>query len=203
MAAHSTVRASAHRGVEAGDACYSRRRFTAIAIPDVTLPAIELKRASRDELPAVQRLAGVIWHAHYPGIITDEQIDYMLERGYALPVLEGFLDSDDRGLELASVDGEIAGFAAWYVTDDHAAAKLDKLYVLQARQRRGLGGRLIARVAELARAAGASLLVLNVNKHNAQAIRAYEKHGFAIRDAVVVDIGGGFVMDDYVMATPL
>ena len=82
-------------------------------------------------------------------------------------------------------------------------AKLDKLYVLPSRQRHGLGGRLIARVAERARAAGATTLILNVNKHNAQAIRAYEQHGFAIREAVVVDIGDGFVMDDYVMELDL
>jgi ribosomal protein S18 acetylase RimI-like enzyme len=166
-------------------------------------PRIELRRARPDELLAVQRLAGVIWRAHYPGIITPDQIEYMLERGYALPVLEGFLGGVDRGLELASVDGICAGFAAWYVTDDRSEAKLDKLYVLQARQRLGVGARLIARVEELARAAGASRLVLNVNKNNTQAIRAYEKHGFAIREAVVVDIGGGYVMDDYVMAKPL
>ena len=164
---------------------------------------ITLARARRDELPAVQRLAGVIWRAHYPGIITHDQIDYMLERGYALPVLEGFLEGEDRGLELATVDGELAGFAAWYVPDDQSQAKLDKLYVLQSRQRLGVGGRLIAHVAELARAAGARTLVLNVNKYNVQAIRAYEKHGFAIREAVVVDIGGGYVMDDFVMAAPL
>jgi len=34
-------------------------------------------------------------------------------------------------------------------------------------------------------------------------VRAYEKHGFAIRESVVVDIGGGFVMDDFVMARSL
>ena len=66
----------------------------------------------------MQRLAGVIWRAHYPGIITPAQIDYMLERGYALDVLGGFLARPDRGLELAKVDGELAGFAAWYITDD-------------------------------------------------------------------------------------
>jgi len=166
-------------------------------------PRIELARARRDELPAVQRLAGVIWRAHYPGIITPDQIEYMLERGYALPLLEGFLAGDDRGLELASADGELAGFASWYVTDDREEAKLDKLYVLQSRQRLGLGARLIARVASLARAAGARQLILNVNKQNAQAIRAYEKYGFAVREAVVVDIGEGFVMDDYVMGKNL
>jgi ribosomal protein S18 acetylase RimI-like enzyme len=136
-------------------------------------------------------------------VIRSAQIEYMLERGYALPILEGFLEGNDRGLELATVDGALAGFAAWYVTDDGSEAKLDKLYVLQSQQRLGVGGRLIARVGELAQAAGARTLLLNVNKRNAQAIRAYEKHGFAIRDAVVVDIGGGYVMDDFVMAKPL
>jgi GNAT superfamily N-acetyltransferase len=164
------------------------------------LPAIELRSARRDELAVVQRLAHIVWHAHYPGIIPQEQIDYMLARGYAPEVLAAFQGRPDRGLELAVVDGEPAGFAAWCVTDDPVEAKLDRLYVLQSRQRYGLGGQLIRRVEDLARAAGATTLILNVNKHNAQAIRAYQKHGFAIRAAAVNDIGNGFVMDDYEMA---
>jgi diamine N-acetyltransferase len=164
---------------------------------------IAIIRARHDQLTDVQRLAGRIWRAHYPGIISHEQIDYMLERGYALDALAGFLGAPDRGLELATVDDELAGFAAWYATENPELATLDKLYVLQSRQRHGLGGRLIARAADLASAAGARSLTLNVNKNNLQAVRAYEKHGFAIREAVVVDIGSGFVMDDYVMEKPL
>ncbi|MEO8677125.1 MAG: GNAT family N-acetyltransferase [Casimicrobiaceae bacterium] len=164
---------------------------------------IVIVRARHGQLPDVQRLAGVIWRAHYPGILTHEQIDYMLDRGYALDTLAGFLDAPSRGLEVASVDGDLVGFAAWYVTDKPAEAKLDKLYVLQSRQRNGLGGRLIACVEGHARAAGARTLVLNVNKNNLSAVRAYGKHGFAICEAVVIDIGGGFVMDDYVMAKPI
>jgi ribosomal protein S18 acetylase RimI-like enzyme len=118
-------------------------------------------------------------------------------------VLERFLGRPDRGLELALAGGALAGFAAWYLTGNPAEAKVDKLYVLQSRQRHGLGGRLIARVVDAARAAGATTLILNVNKQNTVAIRAYEKHGFTIREAVVVDIGRGYVMDDYVMAKPL
>jgi diamine N-acetyltransferase len=165
--------------------------------------AIEIVRARRDQLPEVQELAGVIWRAHYPGIITRDQIEYMLEQGYALALLEGFLAAGDRGLELATVEGVLSGFVAWYVIDGRREAKLDKLYVLPGQQRHGVGGRLIARTVELARAAGAKTMVLNVNKRNAQAIRAYEKHGFTIREAVVNDIGRGYVMDDYVMARPL
>jgi GNAT superfamily N-acetyltransferase len=128
---------------------------------------IAIVRARREQLPEVQRLAGVIWRAHYPGIITDEQIDYMLERGYALDILAGFLDASDRGLLLAMDGREIAGFAAWYVTERPTEAKLDKIYVLQSQQRRGIGGRLIACVEDHARAAGADTLALNVNKQRA------------------------------------
>jgi hypothetical protein len=42
--------------------------------------------------------------------------------------------------------------------------------------------------------------MLAVNKRNENAIAAYAKHGFAIVESVVKDIGGGFVMDDYVMS---
>jgi len=160
---------------------------------------IVITPARRDQLTAVQRLANIVWRAHYPGIITLEQIDYMLERGYALDVLERFVGAPDRGLDLLLRDAQPSAFSAWYVTDNPAFVKLDKLYVLPSCQRMGLGSRLIAHVAAAARALDATTLIVNVNKHNRQAIRAYEKHGFAIREAVVVDIGHGFVMDDYVM----
>jgi len=42
-----------------------------------------------------------------------------------------------------------------------------------------------------------------VNKRNVRAIKAYQRNGFEIADSVVTDIGGGFVMDDYVMAKDL
>jgi GNAT superfamily N-acetyltransferase len=168
-----------------------------------TNAALEVRPARREELPAIRELAGVIWHAHYPGIITVAQIEYMLERGYAITALAEFIDRPDRGLLLALAHGEPAGFAAWLVTARAEEAKLDKLYVLQAHQRTGIGKALLARVAGGARAAGATTLTLNVNKRNTQAIRAYEKHGFAIREAVVNDIGQGYVMDDFVMAKSL
>jgi len=42
-------------------------------------------------------------------------------------------------------------------------------------------------------------VILAVNKRNASAIAAYRKYGFRIVDAIVKEIGGGFVMDDYIM----
>ncbi len=169
----------------------------------VSAAVVTIVRASRDELPVVQRLAHTIWHRHYPGIITTAQIDYMLDRGYSEAALEKFLKLPGAGLLLAKVDGDPVGFAAYLPAGEPATMKLDKLYVLQEHHGRGLGRRLIDAVAAASRELGIAAVILNVNKQNATAIRAYARCGFAIRDAVVVDIGEGHVMDDYVMTLAL
>lgn len=71
--------------------------------------------------------------------------------------------------------------------------------MLQEYQRKGYGGMLIARVCMRARVRGCSRLMLAVNKNNRSAIAAYRKHGFQVSEAAMKDIGGGFVMDDYIM----
>jgi hypothetical protein len=39
-----------------------------------------LMPATRDDLAPVRALAETVWRHHYPGIISEAQIDYMLER---------------------------------------------------------------------------------------------------------------------------
>jgi ribosomal protein S18 acetylase RimI-like enzyme len=101
----------------------------------------------------------------------------------------------------AGPDGGLVAFAAW--GPPGPSTKLHKLYVDPAHQRRGLGRGLVARVEELARAAGAGRLTLNVNKRNDAAVAAYRRWGFEVTSAVVLDIGGGFVMDDWIMEKAL
>ena len=81
--------------------------------------------------------------------------------------------------------------------------KLHKLYLLPELHGRGLGSRLLQHVESEVRAGAGRRLILSVNKRNTQAIAAYRRNGFVIAESVVTDIGGGFVMDDYVMAKEL
>jgi GNAT superfamily N-acetyltransferase len=164
---------------------------------------ITILPASEGDIPVVAELAHRIWHRHYPGIISHGQIDYMLARGYSPEALARFLHDDGAGLALARAAGQPLGFAAWYRAETPATTKLDKLYVLQEWHGHGIGRRLIDHVESQARADGATTLVLNVNKRNASAIAAYRKCGFAVHEEVEVDIGSGFVMDDFVMGKAL
>jgi ribosomal protein S18 acetylase RimI-like enzyme len=164
---------------------------------------IRVVSATVDDLAAVAELAGIVWRKHYPGIITAQQIEYMLARGYAHAALQRFLTEEGAGLDLAHVGQRLAGFAAYHRADAPDELKLDKLYVHQDFQGRGVGHALLEATAAAAQAQRRATIILNVNKHNTQAINAYARNGFVVREAVVVDIGAGFVMDDYLMAKRL
>lgn len=160
---------------------------------------IAIAPVSADDVGAIAALARVVWQDAYPAIISQAQIDYMLEQRYNAQRLLDELATPGLWWDRATVDGALAGFAATQLTAAPGEMKLDKLYVDPARQRLGLGGALIAHVAARARREGCATLILAVNKQNARAIAAYRKHGFAVRESVRVDIGGGFVMDDFIM----
>ena len=68
---------------------------------------------------------------------------------------------------------------------------------------RGIGRWLLDGMADRARAAGAASLWLRVNTGNVRAQQAYKAAGFACVRAICTDIGGGFVMDDYIYARRL
>ncbi len=160
---------------------------------------VRIEPLASEDVERLAALAGDIWRAHYPGIISAAQIEYMLAQRYDPAVMREELRRGDIWWDKLLVDGEMAGFSSYFLTGVPGEMKLDKLYVHQHRQRQGCGGMLIARAASVARAQGCSRLTLAVNRQNRPAIAAYLKHGFRIAGAAVKDIGGGFIMDDYLM----
>jgi len=163
---------------------------------------ISISTLTADDIDTLIPLAYRIWHAHYPGIITPEQIDYMLERGYTRPVILDEINNQGV-IWLAIKSGDtMIGFAALgpYAPQ---SMKLHKLYLLPEYHGAGIGARALAEVERIARDNAASTLVLNVNKHNSRAIHAYKRAGWKVAEEVVADIGNGFVMDDFVMTKQL
>ncbi|HUO07517.1 MAG TPA: GNAT family N-acetyltransferase [Phycisphaerae bacterium] len=167
------------------------------------LEPISVRPAGDDDLPEIASLARAIWPICYREIISPAQIRYMLERMYSLEQLRADL-SAGVSFDLLVENGRAIGFAGYGpVESNPGECKLHKLYLHPSHHRRGYGSRLLKHVIETARSGGYSSLALNVNKNNTIAIEVYKRHGFAVREAVVVDIGGGFVMDDYVMVRTL
>jgi ribosomal protein S18 acetylase RimI-like enzyme len=153
------------------------------------------------QIDAVCTLARTVWKATYPALISQAQIDFMLADRYAAARIAQQLDDSNQRWRIAQFDGVLGGFA--HASFDLAACKLDKLYVDPRYQRQGVGRALFDDLVSHARARGNTRLWLQVNRGNAQAIAAYKHYGFSIERAQLFEIGGDFVMDDYVMAMAL
>jgi ribosomal protein S18 acetylase RimI-like enzyme len=171
--------------------------------PELARSEVRIEPLAAQDVEQLAGLAREIWYAHYSAIISAAQIEYMLGQRYNSDVVLAELRSDGMWWDKLIVAGGMAGFASYFLTGIPGEMKLDKLYVHPRLQRRGYGGMMIARAGEVARSSGCSRLVLAVNKNNRGAIAAYLKHGFSIANSVVKDIGGGFVMDDYIMVKPV
>lgn len=149
-------------------------------------------------LPVAHR----IWHAHYPGIITVEQIDYMLARGYSRQVILDEIEHQGISWLVIRDNTTMIGFISVGPYGD-GIMKLHKLYLLPEYHGTGIGSRALKQVEQLAHQHKAATLVLNVNRHNHKAIRAYERAGWQIADEVILDIGNEYVMNDYSMKKQL
>ena len=163
----------------------------------------EVRPAGEEDLAAISALAGVIWRQHYPGIISHAQIDYMLGKMYALDMLREDVHLRKIRFYQLIVEGRMAGFGAIGPLEAPGVWKLYKLYMLPEFHGRGLGSRLLQHCEAEARRFGARCLRLEVNKRNHRPLAAYQRNGFTVVESVVTDFGGGFFMDDYVMAKDL
>ena len=165
---------------------------------------IIIEPATEDRhLTEIQKLAHAIRREHYPGIISPEQIEYMLREGYSLEALRRELAQGEIRYDRALVEGALVGFSAYGPHSDADALVLHKLYVEAAQRGRGCARKLVEAASKHALANSRNRVILRVNKHNRIAIAAYERMGFANRGSIVSDIGGGFCMDDYLMELDL
>ena len=154
--------------------------------------------ASKEQLPIVRDLAYRIWPDTYGATHTSAELDYMLSKFYAVDALEQQMENGHIFV-LAEDNNIFVGFVAYELfSEDTNSTKIHKLYVLPQTQGKGIGKALVDYVRREAIINNNQKLFLNVNKLN-KAKDFYHRYGFAITKDIVIDIGEGFVMDDYVM----
>jgi ribosomal protein S18 acetylase RimI-like enzyme len=155
--------------------------------------------AEAKDIEEVAALAHEIWNEHFPPIIGQAQVDYMLAELQSAPAITRQIR--DGGYEYFFIvdGGERVGYLAVVPDFEGSAMQLSKIYLKRGARGRGVGRAILAQIEQECRRCGLRELWLTVNKDNADSIAFYERVGFIITDAMVTDIGGGFVMDDYRM----
>ena len=160
---------------------------------------IKFVPAERHDLPVITQLAPEIWKYAYDGILSENQIAYMLDMMYAPEKLQADFDNGVK-FRLIGSDGRYIGFFAFFeCEEDRSVLKLDKLYLHQDFHGMGIGSQVLQYLTNCASDAGYKAVKLNVNKANATAIKAYTRNGFKKKESVKIDIGNGFFMDDFIM----
>lgn len=155
--------------------------------------------ATEKDLQVIRDIAADIWPKTFAEILSAGQITYMMQMMYAPEVMRNEVNNGGHFI-IVSVDDTPAGYISWSPYQPEGTAKLHKLYLLQKFHHLGIGSAMLAEVEKRAANAGFTRLILNVNKYNETAKKAYFRNGFTIAESVQIDIGNNFIMDDFVMA---
>jgi len=153
--------------------------------------------SSAQDIEQVAALAHEIWHEHYTPIIGEAQVTYMLDNLHSAETIAEEILSRNFSYFLFRDSEDSFGYLGIQMSGREAF--LSKIYLASRRRGRGEGKVAMNFARQFARAQGASIMSLTVNKHNTNTIEAYYKMGFVKTGEKIADIGGGYFMDDYLM----
>ncbi len=160
---------------------------------------MQIVEATTDHIYNIQVLSNVIWPATFSNILSQEQISYMMDMMYSTSSLEKQINELNHHYLLAEEDGEYLGYLSYELNyKGTPITKIHKIYVLPSIQGKGVGRLFIDAVSKLALKNNNTLLSLNVNRYN-RAIDFYKRMGFDFFASENIEIGNGFLMEDFVM----
>ena len=162
---------------------------------------IQLKPVSTlADVQLIAQLAKEIWTEHYTSIIGAKQVYYMLA---TLQSEDAILNDLAKGKHYLLVESEqlIIGYVGYELQGGQLF--LSKLYLKKSERAKGAGRSILEALKEIAQTNKKECIVLTVNKNNYASIAAYQALGFQLIKEQCVEIGEGYVMDDYVFRYPI
>lgn len=163
---------------------------------------MEIRKATLEDYITIYDLAHHTWYDTYTKILSLEQVEYMLDMMYSRESIDEQMGVKGHQFLLIADQSVAIGFAAYELNYKLGTAKLHKLYVLPNIQGKGAGRLLMAEVEKAAVQNGNDKVMLNVNRNN-PAFDFYVKCGYAKIGEEDIDIGHGYLMEDYIMAKEL
>jgi diamine N-acetyltransferase len=156
---------------------------------------ITLNSAGIEDIESISQLATITWNQHYTSIISQKQINYMLNLMYNKQSLTEqlvqkghqfyFIQQSETRLGFISVNQQENNH--WFI---------NKFYINQTVAAKGIGTKAFQKLLNIIKP---SKISLTVNRQNYKSINFYFKLGFKIERVADFDIGNGYVMNDFVM----
>ncbi|MGK6343657.1 N-acetyltransferase family protein [Chryseobacterium sp. DT-3] len=161
---------------------------------------MKLTAATEKDIPLIQDLARRSWENAYADILSDEQMEYMLSEMYSEAEIGNHLQNPDYHYYIIQDEnnGSYEGFIGFQHHYEERTTKLHRIYLVPESKGKGFGKKALQFLNDKVSESGDQRIILNVNKHNT-ARNFYESQGYKVYDEGIFDIGGGYVMDDYLM----
>lgn len=158
---------------------------------------VEFVEIKSNDISKLAMLTSEIWHEYWTCILSDEQIDYMVDKFQSETAITNQINNENYTYFYIMYNFEKAGYIGLSKKDDYLF--LSKLYLKKDYRHKGIGKEAFDFIKQFGIRNGYNKIRLTVNKYNKNTIDAYNKWGFKTIESVVTDIGDGFVMDDYIM----
>ena len=157
-----------------------------------------ITKATIKDISLIQDLAQKSWRSHYPGIISHEQIDFMLDLMYSEEEITSQFNNPNYHYYLLGNEENFYGIMGFENHYEQNTTKLHRIYITEDGKGKGLGKEAIQFLKNQILEVGDQRIILAVNKQN-PSYHFYLSQGFKVYEEGVFDIGNGFVMDDYLM----
>lgn len=155
---------------------------------------MRIEKADIKDLDRIINLAEQTWFVTYAKILSIKQSNFMFSKMYNKDAL---IENYNSGSEFYIISQNIdLGFME--LVSKNNVLKISKIYVLQGNQKKGIGRGLINHAIKIAQSKTKSKVTLNVNRNNSAKL-FYLKNNFTITKEVDIEIGNGYLMEDYVM----
>ncbi|OIV41173.1 GNAT family N-acetyltransferase [Flavobacterium johnsoniae] len=164
---------------------------------------MSISEAGLNDIKTIQEITNITWPITYGEILSQAQLDYMLGLFYSDEALSKQIENKEQLFYLISDSESMIGFIGIeHRYKNEAVTKIHKIYLLPETQGKGYGKKVFEFIEELALENNSKQLLLNVNRFNT-ALNFYKKLGFEIKETVDIEIGNGYLMEDYVMGKDL
>jgi len=149
----------------------------------------------------VSKLATSIWSEHYIPIIGADQVTYMLDKFQSEKAITEQISKNNFQYHGIYFDTLLIGYFS--IRQEYSQLFISKIYIIKDFRGQGFGKITIDFIIAFASEVNCKNMYLTVNKNNINSIRFYELLGFKKSESLVIDIGNGYIMDDFKMVRSL
>lgn len=161
---------------------------------------VNIEKIGLTDLERIIDLANKTWEPTYKNILSKEQLLYMFDLMYNKDTLKERVLTGNE-FYIARINKLDIGFMET-VNNHSDKLSVSKIYIDPNFQKKGIGKIMIEFLEKEARTNKFKSLSLNVNRFN-PAQHFYTKMGFHIEKEIDIEIGNGYLMEDYIMKKEL